>query len=330
MNRTTKLTSRTRIAAVAALLGLALAGCSSASGLSDLGWTQAPSTPGEEETTAPSSGGGAQCEDPTQTYPALDVLPSPEALPSGSTMQQIRDRGTLIAGVSADTLLMGSRNPFTGAIEGFDIDMLRKVSTAIFGSPDHIQFRVITSADRVPLLESGEVDIVSRTFSMTCARWETIAFSAEYYQAGQKVLVGVDSDAKGLDDLAGEKVCAPVATTTLTRLEEFPQVEAVPAATHTACLVLFQQGKVDAITGDDTILAGFVAQDPYAKVVGDAISEEHYGLGIPAENQDMVAFVNRVIADSIADGSWDASYRKWLGALGDTPVVPVPNYGRAG
>ena len=324
--------SRTRIAAVLALAGLAVAGCSSTGGLSDLGWTQAPTAPGEEETTAPAPGGGStvQCDDPTQSYPALDFLPGPDALPSGSTMQEIRDRGSLIAGVSADTLLMGARNPFTGALEGFDVDMLRKVSTAIFGSPDHIQFRVITSADRVPLLESGEVDIVARTFSMTCARWESLAFSTEYYQAGQKVLVGADSTATGLDDLSGKKVCAPEATTTLTRLEDFPEIEAVSAVTHTACLVLFQQGKVDAITGDDTILAGFVAQDPYAKVVGEAISAEHYGLGIPADNVDMVAFVNRVIADSIADGSWNTSYQKWLGVLGDTPLVPVPNYGRAG
>src|SRR5690606_26237512 len=99
---------------------------------------------------------------------------------------------------------------------------------------------------------------------------------------------------------AGERVCAPQGTTTLSRLAEYPEIEPVPAPTHSQCLALFQQGQVDAITGDDTILAGFVAQDPYAVVVGDAISAEPYGIGVPAENVDMVQFVNAVLAQLVA------------------------------
>jgi len=91
--------------------------------------------------------------------------------------------------VSADTLLMGSRNPLSGQIEGFDIDMLKDVSAAIFGDARPLQFRVITSAQRLEVLENHEVDLVARTFTMNCERWETIAFSAEYLTAGQKVLV---------------------------------------------------------------------------------------------------------------------------------------------
>ena len=72
--------------------------------------------------------------------------------------------------------------------------------------------------------------------------------------------------------------------------------------------MLFQQGQVDAITGDDTILAGFAAQDPYAKVVGDAISDEPYGIGVPADQVDMVRFVNGVLDQAKADGTWAEIY----------------------
>ena len=51
-------------------------------------------------------------------------MPAPGAMPTGSSMADIVERGKLVVGVSADTLLFGSRNPFTGEIEGFDIDML--------------------------------------------------------------------------------------------------------------------------------------------------------------------------------------------------------------
>jgi len=270
----------------------------------------------------------AACENPVASYAPDGPLPGPGALPAGSTMAAIRDRGSLIVGVSADTLQLGARNPLSGQIEGFDIDVLHQVSTAIFGDPDRLQLRVITSGERLEALEDGEVDIVARAFTINCERWETIAFSSEYYHAGQKVLVARDSGAQGIADLAGQRVCAPDGTTTLERLQEYPDIEAVPATTHTGCLALFQQGKVDAITGDDTILAGFAAQDPYAKVVGQAISDEPYGLGIPAANVDMVKFVNGVLEQMRTDGTWASMYDRWLGVLGPAPTPPVAVYGR--
>ncbi|MCR1984103.1 glutamate ABC transporter substrate-binding protein [Cellulosimicrobium cellulans] len=311
--------------ALAALL--VLGACSGPSGAEDLRLTTTPQDEATEESPA-APAAPAKCADPLASYAPEGALPGPDALPSGSTMATIRDRGALVVGVSADTLLMGARNPLSGQIEGFDIDVLHEVSRAIFGDPDRLQFRVITSGQRLEVLENGEVDLVARAFTINCERWESIAFSAEYYHAGQKVLVTRDSTANGIADLEGQRVCAPEGTTTLTRLEQFSGIEPVPATTHTQCLVLFQQGKVDAITGDDTILAGFAAQDPYAKVVGEAISDEPYGIGVPAQNVDMVRFVNGVLEQMKADGRWAAIYGEWLGGLGPAPTPPAAVYGR--
>ena len=328
--RATRSRSGRRTGAVAAGLAvlLALAACSGPTGADDLQLTPAA----EEETTDAGSSGApaapAECTDPLASYAPEGALPGPDALPGGSTMAEIRDRGVLRVGVSADTLLMGARNPLSGAIEGFDIGVLHEISRAIFGDPDRLQFRVITSGQRLEVLESGDVDLVARAFTINCERWESIAFSAEYYHAGQKVLVTRDSTANGIADLEGQRVCAPEGTTTLTRLEEFAGIEPVPATTHTQCLVLFQQGKVDAITGDDTILAGFAAQDPYAKVVGEAFSAEPYGVGVAADQVDLVQYVNGVLDQAKADGSWAAAYERWLGALGAAPAPPVSVYGR--
>ena len=70
-------------------------------------------------------------------------------------MAKIKKRGRLVAGVSADTYLLGSRNPFTGEIEGFDIDMVKAVAKAIFGNEDRYQLRVITAAQRIPGAREG-------------------------------------------------------------------------------------------------------------------------------------------------------------------------------
>ncbi len=70
-------------------------------------------------------------------------------------MARIRERGRLVAGVSADTYLLGSRNPFSGRIEGFDIDLVKAVTKAIFGDENAYQLKVITAAQRIPALQQG-------------------------------------------------------------------------------------------------------------------------------------------------------------------------------
>ncbi|MGZ8751006.1 MAG: glutamate ABC transporter substrate-binding protein [Pseudonocardia sp.] len=272
-----------------------------------------------------------ECGDPLRSYAPDGTLPNPGALPSGSTMAKIRQRGRLIAGVSADTFLLGARNPFTGAVEGFDIDMVKQVAQAIFGDEDRYQLRVITAADRIPILESAEVDIVVRNMTINCSRWEQIAFSAEYYRSGQKILVRRESDIRGLADLDGRRVCAPAGTSSFENLRKLaPEAVAVSASNHTGCLVRFQQGDVDAITGDDTVLAGLAAQDPYAVVVDeDAFTSEPYGIAMNAENVDLVRFVNAVLENMRATGDWDASYKTWLApTLGRGTGQPQPHYGR--
>ncbi|SDS86934.1 amino acid ABC transporter substrate-binding protein, PAAT family [Friedmanniella luteola] len=296
--------------------------------------TPTPLPPAPTAPAAPSTAPGpasAACDDALQSYAPDGPLPGPDDLPAGSTMARIRERGRLVAGVSADTYLLGSRNPLNGRVEGFDIDLVKAVAKAIFGDEDRYQLRVITAADRIPLLESGAVDLVARNMTITCDRWTQIAFSTEYYRSGQKVLVRRGSKATSLAQLAGTKVCAPRGTSSLTTLRaKAPEAVAVESDSHTGCLVLFQQGEVDAITGDDTVLAGLAAQDPYAVVPAQkAATAEPYGLGMNADDVDLVRFVNARLAQMRGNGEWKAIYDRWLAEpLGPAPAPPKAVYGR--
>lgn len=308
---------------------LALAGC----GAADYSATPLPGA--TKSAVAPSSAppasqGATQCGNPLRSYQPAGALPGPDDLPVSSYMADIKRRGRLIAGVSADTSLLGARNPVTNTIEGFDIDMLKAVSQAIFGTPDKIELKVITAAQRIDAVKNDSVDIVARNMTINCARWEQIAFSAEYYRSGQTVLVAMDDKAKSMADLDGKRVCAPNGTSSFDKLAEFPNVVKVGSDTHTGCLVLFQQGQVDAITGDDTVLAGLAAQDPYAKIVDAPLfTAEPYGLGISKKHPEFVQFVNSVLEKVKEDGRWKASYNRWLaGPLGPAPAPPIPVYGR--
>jgi polar amino acid transport system substrate-binding protein len=271
----------------------------------------------------------AACTNATQSYDPLPTIPATSTITNGR-MREIILRGHLVVGVSADTYLFGARDPFTGKIQGFDIDIAQAVAQSLFGSPDKIQLRVITAADRIPLLEKRQVDMVVRNMTMTCDRWTRIAFSAEYYHSGQKVLVAKGSTAQTLEDLKGKRVCAPTGTSSLEKLLSVKGPIAVTAPNHTGCLVLFQQGKADAITGDATVLAGLAAQDPYTVVTkAPPITAEPYGIGLNKDDRYFASYVNAVLDRMKADGRWKAIYTKWLaGPLGPAPAPPTSVYGR--
>jgi polar amino acid transport system substrate-binding protein len=308
---------------------LALAAVASAAALSActlFSYTSTP-LPSPSPTPQPTSTSAAKpssCARPLASY-------APRATARGSTLAKIRDRGRLIAGVSADTYLLGSRNPFTGQIEGFDIDMVKAVAEAIFGDENRYQLKVITAVQRIPALEKGEVDIVARNMTINCDRWKQIAFSTEYYRSGQKILVRKGSKANSIKDLAGQKVCAPKGTSSMDNLiKEAPKAIAVASDNHTGCLTLFQQSEVAAITGDDTVLAGLAAQDPYAVVPDqEAFTVEPYGLGFNKDDVDFVRFVNARLAEMRTSGEWTRIYDRWLkDVLGPAPTPPTAVYGR--
>jgi polar amino acid transport system substrate-binding protein len=308
---------------VLVLLLALLAGCGLASyAPTPLPGDDATAAPTSAPTTAPTTA-PSQCDNALSSYDPSDT--------AGAAVKRIRQRGRLIAGVSADTYLLGSRNPFTGTIEGFDIDMVKALAQAVLGDENAYELKVITAAQRIPSLENRSVDVVARNMTITCDRWTQIGFSTEYYRAGQKILVRRGSKATTLADLAGQRVCAPNGTSSMTNLMKLqPEAVAVGADNHTGCLALFQNGDVDAITGDDTVLAGLAAQDPYAVVPDQkAFTAEPYGLGFNSRDVDLIRFANAELATMRSDGDWKKIYDRWLAdALGAAPAPPKAVYGR--
>ena len=316
-------TGRRSRAIAGVALALVLGACSSSSTPS---FDAVPTTTAPPVTAAPPV---VNCGDARASYAPTGGLPSPGAMPTGSFMGQIQARGRIIAGVSADTLLFGYRNPLTGSLEGFDIDLIHQVSQAIFGDPNRVEYKVVTYAQRIPSLLDGSVDIVADVMTVNCARWQQIAFSSQYFQAGQKVLVRRDSTATRIEDLDGTRMCAATGSTNIDNLKNYPNITAVPVDDISDCMVLFQQGTVDSVTGDDTVLQGFKVQDPYTTIIGPPITDEPYGLGIARTHPEFVQFVNAVLQRMRVDGTWKQMYARWLQPTGAVPEPPPALYGRA-
>lgn len=259
-------------------------------------------------------------------------LPAANAMPAGSTMAKIQQRGYLIAGVDEDSYLFGYRNPSSDPsappLVGFDIDFVQQVAMAIFGAPGHVRYRVLTKAERLTALQRGTVDLVADILTVDCQRAQQVDFSADYFDAGQRVLVDQASTVQSIGDLAGKKVCAAAGTTSIQTLAD-PKYRVIPvgAVNWADCLVMLQQGQVDAISTTDLILLGIQSQDPYTKIVGPRMTYERHGLGFPKGRDDFIRFVNAVLENVKTNGAWTAIYSHWIGdRLGPVPSPPPAVY----
>jgi polar amino acid transport system substrate-binding protein len=254
---------------------------------------------------------------------AAVALPPPGNMPAGTFMKEIQDRGRLLAGVRTDAPLFGYLNPRSNMIEGFDVDVVREIARAIFGSTDNVELKEVTSAARIPSLKEGIVDVVAATMTINKARLDEIDFSDVYYEAGQQVMVPKNSPIKSIQDTAGKRVCAAKGSTSEQNITKYqPQAIVVQADKYTDCLLAVQQGRADAESTDDTILAGLVEQDPNMQIVGDKFTQEPYGLGIAKGKPEFVQFVNGVMTQLKQRGRWKEIHQQWLGKYIPTPEPP--------
>jgi polar amino acid transport system substrate-binding protein len=248
-------------------------------------------------------------------------------MPAGSTMARILQRGRLIVGADQDAYMMGYRDTGTGQLAGFDIDIAKQIAKAIFGTPDAVQFLAINAADRIPMIQQGKVDVVVRRLAITCDRLQQVAFSTEYLNSPQRLLVVRGFGYRSMFDLGGRKVCAATGSVNIPVIQRFPSHPvAVAADSISDCLVMLQQDQVQAVSTDEAGLIGLAAQDPKLEIVGDPLDDNPIGVAMKKDATDLVRFINAVLERIRADGTWKALYRRWLGPYSAVPMPPRPRY----
>lgn len=319
----------TSAGALAAALAL-LAGCTTTDVPESL---PGPTTSTVAPTPPPPATG--ECDPATVTHSLRPDGPSTADVEPGSYMDVIKRRGRLRVGVDTSTLLFSSVDPKTGEFVGFDVEIAKEVAAALFGDddPEHVEFVAIPKSARADVLTGDEpLDMVADSFTINCERAAKVDFSSVYFHSGQKLLVRDDEEASSVEEMVAmaeaqvrdrPKVCAPAGSTSLRNLEALADPpDLVAAPSQGACLVRLQQGAVDAVSTDDTILAGMVVQDPNLKIVGDRFSSEPYGLGLPEGHPEWVRYVNAVLEDLRASGRWEELYDRFFREHMGDPDLP--------
>ncbi|MDF0531472.1 glutamate ABC transporter substrate-binding protein [Tsukamurella sp. 8F] len=249
--------------------------------------------------------------------------------------------GNVILGTKYDQPGLGMRNP-DKSMTGFDVDVLRYVVDRIADKNGwkhpKIKWRETPSAQRETLIGNGEVDIIAATYSINAARSKKVDFAGPYLVIRQGLLVRADDhDLQSLTDLnKGKKLCSVTGSTSAQNVKaQLPGVQLQEFDTYSTCVEALHRSKVDALTTDETILAGFAQMYPgefqvvdmtypkdacvkgVLKKAGSPFSTERYGIGLSKGDKPSRDALDSALNDMISSGAWEQALRK---ALGTTEV----------
>ncbi|MGA8115231.1 MAG: transporter substrate-binding domain-containing protein [Actinocatenispora sp.] len=250
---------------------------------------------------------------------------------AGSTMAKIYKAKHIKIGVKFDQPGIGYKNPTTGEVEGYDIEIAKLIAGQLgldYNDKKQVELVETVSKNRETFLENGTVDMVVASYSITDERKALVGFAGPYYETGQDLLIrkADQGKIKGPDDLDGKKVCSVTGSTPLANIEDnYPKAKTVALAQYSDCVTQLQNSTVDVLTTDGAILLGYAAQDPdHLAVVGKPFSTEKYGIGVSKDANDLRGFVNDSLDKSFKDGSWKKAYDNTLGKSGsDAPQPPT-------
>ncbi|KQU77859.1 MULTISPECIES: amino acid ABC transporter substrate-binding protein [unclassified Rhizobacter] len=213
---------------------------------------------------------------------------------------------------------------------GFGVDICNKVVDAVkkaTGRADlKVQLQAVTSANRIPLLQNGTIDIECGSTTNNSERGKQVAFATNYFYTGTRFLVKAGTPVKSLADLAGKPVVSTTGTTNYKILRNLNEekklgIELLGAKDHAESALMVQTGRALAFGMDDILLYGLkasAANPAELAVVGDAIQVEPYAIMVRREDPAFKKLVDDTIAGLIQSGEFEALYKKWF----QSPIPP--------
>ena len=268
----------------------------------------------------------AACGDDEEEGGAEVAVEEQPEFASGTTMAKLSEAGKVTIGVKYDQPGIGFLEPGADEPSGFDIEIAKIIAAELGIAPGDIAWKETVSDNREPFLQNGTVDMVVASYSITDERRNVVGQAGPYYVTGQQLLVRTEDAEKitGPDALEGVKVCSVTGSTSIETVTKEYDARPVPFDTYSDCVTQLQNDSVDAVTTDGAILLGYAAQAPDdLKVVGEAFSEERYGVGFTKDDAEMCEFLNETLQTAMDDGAWAKAFEATLGQSGvETPEPP--------
>ncbi len=253
---------------------------------------------------------------------ALALVAGAGVAGAGSTLETIKQRGRLIVGVKADFPPFGTIDS-AGRHVGFDVDVARRFARSLLGDESRLELVSVTSGNRIPFLQSGKIDIIIATVTITDERRQVVEFSDPYFMSGSLILVPKASTVRGLEDLAGKTVAVVQGAIQDRDVEQLqPKATRVKYGKVSEAVLAVKTGRADAYVHDDIVILALARENPDLKAVGKPFMPRPYGIAVRKGDTEFITWVNAELARMRQDGTYDRLWKKYFADVEGSLVKP--------
>ncbi len=226
----------------------------------------------------------------------------------------IIQRNKIIVGISFDSKPFCFKDS-TGQVKGFEVDLAREIAERLLGGRDKVVFKNINSQDRIKAVASGDVDMIISTMTINSQRKKLVDFSVPYFVSGEVICVKKDGKIDSVDDLINKRIIVILGTTGETNIKRFAPNALIQGYDDTTDAInAFKSGAGDAITTDNSLLQGLVADNKNYIILPNRLTKEPYGIAFKKSKQtkSLRNNVNKIINEIKLDGTLQAIKDKWI------------------
>jgi ABC-type amino acid transport substrate-binding protein len=229
------------------------------------------------------------------------------------TLDDVKKRGKLIAGVKTDFPPFGYVDS-AGKNLGLDVDVAHLFAKALFDDENKVELVAVTSGNRIPFLQSGKIDIIIASVTVTDERRQVVEFSEPYFMSGGLLLVPKNSPVKGVEDLAGKTVAVIQGAIQDKDIEQLaPKANRVKFGKVSEAVLAVKGGRADAFSQDDILILTLAKENPDMKAVGKPFTPRPYGIAVRKGDVEFIKWVDGQLAKMKKDGTYDKLWKKYFG-----------------
>ena len=234
----------------------------------------------------------------------------------GAAIAKIRARGKPNAGTKVDVENFGYKDTANNKVDGYEIEIVRQISCALFGEPEKWEATGITAKTRMDLLNGDQIDFIAGTMTVTEARKKEVDFSDIYYTDGIGMLVMKNANIKTLKDMDGKAFGLQQGSTAVTAMQKKAEEAGIKVTfnqynTYAEALTALQAGRVQAMSTDASILSSYAKKAPETVLLGERFSQEPYGIATKKGNDDLAKLINGVVQELQKSGQLQKWQEKW-------------------
>ncbi|MBP2652787.1 MAG: glnH 4 [Firmicutes bacterium] len=196
---------------------------------------------------------------------------------------------------------------------GFDVDLMKAI-----GKQLGYEVEIVSMGfdGLIPALESGQIDVIASGMSITPERQQKVTFSDPYYKSGLSIVVKkADTAINSFKDLEGKRLATQIGTTSAEEAKKIPNATVREFNSPSEAFLELQAGGADAVINDLPVNQYYLAQggNKEAKLIGDILNSEEYGLAISKKNNELTQKINTALAELKKNGEYGKIYEKWFG-----------------